>query len=196
MFITVIGWVILVFVVIMAIGTFMPDKKDETKMPFVQKFVFLFILLIVGFFAFFLTGHSKRVTVAKEASVSSSRSASISKKQAKEESSISKKEASSKAVAQKENKDIFLKDFNYYLSDKDAGVAKINSTGELLITMPNAVENLSKTDFKAISKEIANHARELSDGDQYPIGNVRFISQNGGNLARTTLTGGIKLLVD
>lgn len=77
MFITILGWIIIVFTVLVCIGMFLKNE-DGTSNSISQKILTIVVSVLVIFFGLYLSGHSKRVNEAKQESISSSRKESIS----------------------------------------------------------------------------------------------------------------------
>ena len=188
MFITILGWIIIVFGVLACIGAFLKNE-DGTSNSLSQKILTIVVGVLVIFFGLYLSGHSNRVNEAKQEYISSSRKESIS--QSKEESKSSSSEDKESHEDDKNGK-LFIKDFNAYLSNKEMGTSSIED-GVVKVVLPNSVENMSVADFKALAQEIYDHANILASGEDYEVGIIYFYSQNGGKLARSTFSGGIKI---
>ncbi|MBC6382391.1 hypothetical protein [Lactiplantibacillus plantarum] len=188
MFITILGWIIIVFTVLLCISMFLKNE-DGTSNSISQKILTIVVSVLVIFFGLYLSGHSKRVNEAKQESISSSRKESIS--QSKEDSKFSSSE-DKESSEDDENGKLFIRDFNVYLSNKKMGTSSIED-GVVKVVLPNSVENMSVADFTALAQEIYDHANTLASGEDYDAGIIYFYSQNGGELARSTFSGGIKI---
>lgn len=191
MFITILGWIIIVFTVLVCIGTFLKNE-DGTSDSISQKILTIVVSVFVIFFGLYLSGHSNRVNEAKQESISSSRKESISQSKESKEASKSSSSEDKESSEDDKNGKLFIRDFNAYLSNKKMGTSSIED-GVVKVVLPNSVENMSVADFKALAQEIYDHANILASGEDYEAGIIYFYSQNGGKLARSTFSGGIKI---
>lgn len=150
---------------------------------------------IVAFMAFGFFNH--RTSAKNEAKKESIARVSASKKKVsiakeKTESVSESKKAVKDSRNNLKNADAFLSDFNTYLNNKNAGQA-IATNSTVTVTMPNTISDMTVADFKILAQDTADHALTLAEANNYSFGLVEFKNQSGTQLARTTLSGDIKI---
>ena len=191
MFITILGYFFVLIAALLIVSVFI--KNDDGKRDSREQIVgMLIISLIIGFIGIYMAGHSSRVSSNRAASESSSkkaysRSLSESKRESSRDSLKNKKDSA--------NEKAFLTDFNAYLSNINYGKAVLDN-GIVKVIMPDSVESMTVADFKAEAQDIYNHSQTLASGENYGIGTLYFYSQSGGELARSTFGGDIKVFND
>lgn len=154
---------------------------------------------IVAFMAFGFFNH--RVSVKNEAKKESIAKISASNSESKKKVSIAKEKAKSVSESKEaakdsrdnlKNADAFLSDFNTYLNNKNAGQA-VATDNTVTVTMPDTISEMTVADFKTLAQDTAGHALTLAEANNYSFGLIEFKNQSGTKLARTTLSGDIKI---
>lgn len=120
------------------------------------------------------------------------KSQASSKKKAEAES---KKEASESSV-QKDNEKLAMDDFNSYLASKDYGSAKVDSTDTIVVTVSDSIMQQPTEQGKVILQGIQESFNKYCEGNEWEDGEnsgMEFANQDGTTVAKTSITGKIKL---
>lgn len=194
MFIDIIGWIIIVAAILLVIGSFMKNDNGEKSKWSERAFsiVLAVILLIVGVFA---TGHTKRVNDDKAAAARSSKLAS-SKRESSEKASFSKTASEAKNTASSSSSK----------SDSSGDVAAFKQSVNELASNKGATATVSDDEVEIIVSDTTGESNEDIANEFIPriqklanmcdLSSMPFIyiqTQSGDNVARTTITGGIKI---
>ena len=113
----------------------------------------------------------------------------------KAQESSKKKEASESSV-QKDNEKLAMDDFNSYLASKDYGSARVDSTGMIVVTVSDSIMQQPIEQGKVILRGIQESFNNYCEGNEWEYGEnsgMEFVNQDGITVAKTSITGKIKL---
>ena len=194
MFIDILGWIIILAAIYVVFAAF-KSKKGNSSYKIVSRIlslVFAFLLIIIGSFN---AGHTKRVNSEKAAAMQSSKLAS-SKRESSEKASFSKTASEAKNTTSSSSSkpdssgDVaaFKQSVNELASNKGATATVSNDEVEIIVsdTASESNEDIANEFIPRIQK-LAN----MCDLSSMPF--IYIQTQSGDNVARTTITGGIKI---
>lgn len=204
MFIDIIGWIMIIVAVIMVVSAFMKNDKGEKLKKSERAYLVIFALAIV-FIGMFATGHTKRVATAHRAAVRSSKAAvrsskiASSKTESREKASFSKSvseaksSTSSSSSSSKQDIQGFQKSVQE-LASNSGDQASFDDDTSVKITVSDDMAGNTYDNKKQFANGIITRIDKI--GNMCDLNSVPFVyiqTQSGDNIARTTITGGIKV---
>lgn len=197
MFIDIIGWIMIIGALYLVFVTFKSKKGSAGYKVFIRIIAIgiAIMLIILGAFA---TGHTRRVTAAHKAAVSSSKIAS-SKTESREKASFSKSvseaknSTSSSSSSSKQDIQGFQKSVQELASNSGAQASFPDDTS-VKITVSDDMAGDTYDNKKQFANGIMTRIDKI--GNMCNLNSVPFVyiqTQSGDNIARTTITGGIKV---
>lgn len=205
MFITIFGWVLIIFTVFWAIGDFSKDEngKAPTRNHRIKTIVIAVLVIFVGLYA---AGHSSRVATAKRESISSSRAESSSKVASKKKASSKKKEkkelTSAREANEKRNFVAYKKALKSVPKNTHNAITKAyvdDSNSQTILVLSDDALTLSDNELKAVVKSAWNAGQKLLENntpfpeDDSGASMYTTVQDSAGNeLAHTSTFGSFK----
>lgn len=216
MFITIIGWILIVVAVLLLIGG-LSKNKDGSKTSSKEKISVILLAIVLAFGGSFMTGHHGRQVKANKAAESSS-IAKVSSKKESRASSISESKKDDKVLAkasseaestEKENmkkpntssssaespnvkaandaKSKLISDIESYGKDKDIDHVLIRN-GRTQVYMTSTVNDMQADQFKPLAKQIYDQSVQFGHQDEFAVYDMYFYINGSQIIAKIDAT--------